>query len=118
MGRQEHDSVDAYIEDQPEVLAGVVRELRALVLGEAPDAVVESIKWGHPNYETDGNICYISAYSQHVNLGFFRGVDLEDPDGLLDGSGKKLRHVKVWPEKRPPEQPLRTLVLQAFQLGG
>lgn len=39
--------------------------------------------------------CYIGAHSDHVNLGFYYGAQLPDPEGLLEGTGKKLRHIKV-----------------------
>jgi hypothetical protein len=38
---------------------------------------------------------YIAVQSSHVNLGFYRGASLPDPRGLLEGAGKKLRHVKL-----------------------
>lgn len=37
---------------------------------------------------------YISVQGSHVNLGFYQGASLTDPDGLLEGTGKKLRHIK------------------------
>ena len=39
--------------------------------------------------------CYIAVYATHINLGFYHGASLADPDGLLEGTGKGLRHVKV-----------------------
>jgi hypothetical protein len=41
------------------------------------------------------NICLLVIYRDHVNLTFPRGVDLNDPNGLLEGSGKAMRHVKL-----------------------
>lgn len=38
---------------------------------------------------------YIAVQSAHVNLGFYHGASLADPAGLLEGTGKELRHVKV-----------------------
>ena len=38
---------------------------------------------------------YIGVHKSHVNLGFYYGATLQDPDRLLEGSGKKLRHVKI-----------------------
>ena len=38
---------------------------------------------------------YVGVQGSHVNLGFYHGASLEDPDGLLEGAGKALRHVKV-----------------------
>ena len=42
------------------------------------------------------HFCYIAPFKKHVNLGFFYGSDLDDPKGLLEGSGKELRHIKLW----------------------
>jgi hypothetical protein len=38
---------------------------------------------------------YIGAHKRHVNLGFYHGASLPDPEGLLEGTGKRLRHVKI-----------------------
>ncbi len=38
---------------------------------------------------------YIGMQASHVNLGFYHGASLADPEGLLEGSGKELRHVKL-----------------------
>lgn len=43
----------------------------------------------------DAAFAYVAAYSEHVNVGFFHGADLPDPAGLLEGSGKRMRHVKL-----------------------
>ena len=56
----------------------------------------ESIKWGNPCFSSGGTIrCYIMAHTNHVNLGFFKGTSLTNRHGLLEGTGKELRHVKV-----------------------
>ena len=38
---------------------------------------------------------YIAVQSSHINLGFYHGASLADPSGLLEGTGKKLRHIKI-----------------------
>lgn len=38
---------------------------------------------------------YVNVFTSHVNLGFFQGTELPDPNGLLEGTGKFMRHVKV-----------------------
>lgn len=56
----------------------------------------------------------MSPYSKHVNLGIWGGADLPDPAGLLEGSGKAHRHVKV---RRPDElerPELRALMVEAL----
>jgi hypothetical protein len=39
--------------------------------------------------------CYIAVYASHINLGFYHGATLADPSGILEGTGKGLRHVKL-----------------------
>jgi hypothetical protein len=47
----------------------------------------------------DAAFAYVNAFSAHVNVGFFHGATLGDPAGLLQGTGKRMRHVKVrWGE--------------------
>jgi hypothetical protein len=62
---------------------------------EAAPEAKESIKWVQPVYEQNGPFCYIKAFKNHVNFGFWRGVDLPDEAGILEGSGEKMRHVRV-----------------------
>jgi hypothetical protein len=38
---------------------------------------------------------YLGVHGSHVNLGFYHGATLDDPEGLLEGTGRKLRHVKI-----------------------
>ncbi len=68
--------------------------LRQLVLDADPD-LSESIKWGNPVYEKKGKVCHLAATRAYVALGFFNGVPLADPEGILEGRGMKMRHVKI-----------------------
>ena len=69
--------------------------LRDLVAKAAPKASV-SIKWGMPVWEENGMLCYIAAPKGCINFGFYeQGTRLTDPDGLLEGTGKNMRHVKL-----------------------
>jgi len=43
----------------------------------------------------DAAFAYVNAFSAHASVGFFHGADLADPAGLLEGSGKRMRHVKL-----------------------
>jgi len=45
----------------------------------------------------DAPFGYVNVFSAHINVGFFRGAKLDDPRGLLEGSGKRMRHVTVKP---------------------
>jgi hypothetical protein len=73
-----------------EVLEAVART----VADAAPDLRIER-KWGAPwRAGTDLVLCF-APFSQHVGIEFWRGTSLPDPEGLLEGTGKNLRHVKV-----------------------
>jgi hypothetical protein len=85
-------SVDAYIEGLDPTVAGMVKTLRALVMDAAPQAVA-SVKWGQPVFEHRGPFAFIRPAARHVTLGFWRGTELSDPRGLLEGSGDRMRHV-------------------------
>jgi len=87
-------SVDEYILGLDDWQAEVVSRLRGIILEAAPEAK-ESIKWAQPVYEVNGPCCYIKAFKNSVNFGFWRGIDLHDPKGLLQGSGDKMRHVQL-----------------------
>jgi len=76
--------------------------LREVVLEEAPEAV-ESISRGYAlavGFSFTGKplkdgFCHIVAYETHVNLGFNRGALLPDPNGILTGTGKSIRHITI-----------------------
>ena len=87
-------TVDGYIDGLADWQAEIVRAVRKIILDAAPDAK-ESVKWAQPVYENNGPFAYIKAFKNAVNFGFWRGVDLEDPKNLLQGSGEKMRHVKL-----------------------
>jgi hypothetical protein len=58
--------------------------------------VRELLHDGHPTACVgDAAFAYVNAFSAHVNVGFFHGAALDDPAGLLDGAGKRMRHVKL-----------------------
>jgi hypothetical protein len=46
-----------------------------------------------PTLRMQDGICHIAVYSKHVNLGFNQGTRLDDPDRLLQGTGKWIRHI-------------------------
>ena len=58
--------------------------------------VRELLNDGHPiACVGDAAFGYVNAFSAHVNVGFFHGAALDDPAGLLEGTGKRMRHVKI-----------------------
>lgn len=63
----------------------------------------------------DAAFAYVGAFNAHANVGFFHGASLDDPAGLLEGSGKRMRHVKLrW--GHPVDTPaLETLITAAYR---
>jgi hypothetical protein len=58
--------------------------------------VRELLHDGHPvACVDDAAFAYVNAFRVHVNVGFFQGASLDDQAGLLEGSGKRMRHVKL-----------------------
>ena len=87
-------SVDEYVSKVIPWQRTVIEKLRAVVRSVAPNAL-ESIKWGQPVYEHKGPFSYIKAHATHVNFGFWRGAELDDPKHMLQGEGDRMRHVKI-----------------------
>jgi hypothetical protein len=56
------------------------------------------------------HFCHITLHKNHVNLGFNYGSELPDPEGLLQGSGKLLRHVKITSPEDLSDPALRQLL--------
>ena len=66
------------------------------VMRECGDDVREVLHDGHPTAcVVDAAFAYVDAFTNHVNVGFFRGAELPDPRRLLQGTGKMMRHVKI-----------------------
>jgi hypothetical protein len=87
-------TVDGYLAGLESWQAEIVSQVRGIILQAAPQAR-ESIKWAQPVYESGGPFAYMKAFKKAVNFGFWRGIDLDDPKGILEGSGDKMRHVKL-----------------------
>ncbi len=60
---------------------------------ESGDDVRELLHDGHPTACVgDAAFAYVNAFKAHVNVGFFRGAEIADPERLLEGTGKFMRH--------------------------
>jgi len=71
----------------------------------------------------DAAFGYVNAFRTHVNVGFFHGAALDDPAGLLEGAGKRMRHVKLRPDRPVNAEALSALIAAAYgdiraRLGG
>jgi len=101
-------AVQAWLNGQPEHLRAIAR-LWFERMRECGEDVRELMHDGCPTACVgDAGFGYVNTFSAHVNVGFFRGSTLSDPVGLLEGTGKLGRHVKL-----KPSTPLDSLALEA-----
>lgn len=79
------------------------------------DDVRELLHDGHPTACVgDAAFGYVNAFTAHVNVGFFLGAHLADPAGLLEGTGKNMRHVKLRPGMEMDREALSALIQAAY----
>ena len=78
-------------------------DVRELMHDHCPTACVE-----------DAAFAYVAAFSAHVNVGFFNGAFLPDPARLLQGTGKRMRHVKLRWGEPTDEAALEALIAQSY----
>ena len=95
---------------------GLARLLRSLVL-DAEQGVDESLKWGNPAFVKDGGMrIYVADQRNYMHLGFYNGAKLTNADGLVEGTGKNMRHIKVRAVGDPPVDSLRVHVAESLSL--
>jgi hypothetical protein len=71
---------------------------------------------GHPTAcIDDAAFAYVDAFTAHANVGFFFGAFLPDPAGLLEGAGKRMRHVKLRHGRPVAEDALGALIGAAYE---
>ena len=107
-------AIDAWLRAQRDELRPLVEawfarmrrcgaDVRELMHDGAPTACVD-----------DAAFASVAAYRDHVNVGFFFGAVLDDPARLLEGTGKRMRHVKLWPAHDANDDALARLVDVAY----
>ena len=80
------------------------------------DDVRELMHDGHPTACVGQTaLGYVAVYRSHVGVGFFLGAELDDPAGLLEGSGRRMRHVKLRSGVARDEQALGALIDAAYR---
>jgi len=96
-----HGTFEQALSGSSEQVKEIAERLRALIIEVYPGVVEvpwpkqKIIGYGVGPKKMSQHFCYIGAFKAHVNLGFYYGAELADPMVLLEGTGKKLRHIKV-----------------------
>ena len=107
--------VEAWFASRTDVLGVIARtwfermracgeEVLELVHDGCPVACVQDVPFGYAN-----------AFTRHVNVGFFMGAFLPDPGALLQGNGKRMRHVKLFPGEEVAADGLTALIDAAYR---
>lgn len=108
-------SVDEYIGLLSTSQRDIAAQLRALIRTYYP-RLDEDIKWYVPVYSLGTTpIVSIEAFKAHVPLKFFKGAQLEDREGLLEGTGKGVRHIKFRSPEDVDEGKIRALIDEALE---
>ncbi|MGD8486537.1 MAG: DUF1801 domain-containing protein [Chloroflexota bacterium] len=107
---------DQLMAQSAEPMRPIATRLREIVYEIDPEAV-EVVRLGDraatyglgPAKMREG-YCYVLPYERWVNLGFYQGAALPDPEGLLEGTGARMRHVKVRSLEAAERRPMRRLI--------
>lgn len=116
-----HSDVTLLLSDYPEHIQAIAQKLREVVLRALPEALeqvdrpAKMLAYGRAATYKD-LVCVIMPQKGYVNLGFARGTSLPDPDALLEGTGKRARHVKVRSLEAAEGKGVKQLVEAAVRL--
>ena len=108
-------AIDAWFDQPDHELRRIAQPWFEMMRGCGAD-VRELLQDGHPTACVgDAPFGYVDAFSAHANVGFFYGAELEDPAGLLEGAGKRMRHVKIRWAQPVNAAALTGLIAAAYQ---
>jgi hypothetical protein len=101
ISNETHGTFDDILATATPELRSVCKALRSLI-ASSNERFVEVV-WPKQKIASFGvgpkkmteHYAYIGVQPSHVNLGFYHGISLPDPAGLLEGTGKELRHLKL-----------------------
>ena len=108
----------SYVKHDSPALQKLARGLRSLVKASVPGTKTTVNSWGIPTFETDVPFCFYMIGKKHVTFGFHYGTSLHDPERLLEGTGKNIRHVKLRTPQDLEQKGLKELVIAAAGLKG
>ena len=108
--------IEHYLRNTPTVLCEIALELRNLVASVAPDATEEIKRGGFVYYfgelggPVSAGICGIKFMSDHIRLYFTHGAFIADRKGLLSGTGKAMRYVRLYHYETVPWDDIKALI--------
>src|SRR6202789_3245118 len=114
-GAVERDpAIDAWMKEHAGELGAIAQEWFD-VMRKCGDEVRELLHDGCPvACLGDAPFAYVNVFTSHVNVGFFQGASLPDPAGLLEGTGRFMRHIKLRPGSNVNAAALHRLIEVAY----
>lgn len=110
------EQINPYLTGLPSPQKEICLAIRSCLKDSFPE-LEEAWKWSRPVYWHKGKyICYFIANKADVNLGLERGAHLEDPKGLLKGTGANMRHLKFKTLDDFDREYARSLIKQAIEM--
>lgn len=107
-------AVEEWFDARPDGL-GIIARRWFEVMRACGDDVREVLHDGHPTACVgSAAFGYVNAFKTHLNVGFFQGTELPDPDSILVGNGKFMRHVKLIPNAPMDAEALTKLIERAY----
>jgi len=94
----------------------VAKGLRSLVKRTLAACEEYVNPWKIPSFDSNGTVCGFMTGKEHVTFIFLRGAALPDPERLMEGTGKSVRHVKVRTVADVKKPGLKKLILEAAKL--
>jgi len=114
-GASSHDPAVAAWFAEGDPLRALAERWFVLLRGAGPDTT-ETLHDSCPTVCVgDVAFAYVAAFSTYAAIGFVHGKSLPDPAGLLEGSGKRMRHVKLRWDGQPEPEALEALVTAAYR---
>ena len=111
---QRDPAIERWMREHSNELGAIARRWFE-VMRACGDDVRELLHDGHPTACVgDAAFAYVNAFTAHVNVGFFLGAEIADPDGLMEGTGKFMRHVKLGPGRDVAARALHKLIETAY----
>lgn len=111
---ERHPAVELWWDEHRGPLGAMARRWFE-VMRRCGDDVREVLHDGQPTACVgDAAFAYVDVFTSHVNVGFFQGAELPDPQGLLEGAGKFMRHVKLRPGEDVDVAALSVLIDAAY----
>ena len=107
--------VDRYISQLEPTLQKIAHELRRII-HEADPMIDERIMFGQPWFIRNGRVCYLRGIKSYVALGFQAGRFLTDPNGVFEGTGKSMRHLKVYSMEMIGREQIAAWIREAVKL--